>query len=301
MTDGDVPQGDLSEKQLKEGYWYVTHILNAKKGIAGVSIAIVACIWVFALIFSIFLYLVFLTPYRATLNELKTAVVQPLPGELVHPLTQSASGVLSRQTVDATLYTLFVEVENKNTTYRADFDGVFTTSSGELKSVREFLMPGEKKYIILPSLYQDPGTPIFEMNNTIWTRLSERTLVDVRKKLNLIISDEIPFMSTPSSRGGVEGIYKTTFRLVNNTGYGYREIRLPIALKSGTQVTAIQQVILQNVRPSESRAVEARWPQEFQGIDDADITPVIDVLDPQAFFLQEERMQRHFDSDRQIR
>ncbi|MDO8571073.1 MAG: hypothetical protein Q7R79_00150, partial [bacterium] len=179
MPDEGPLQEDLTETQLQKGYWYVTHIVAIKKRIVAVSIGVISLIWLGALISFVILYLLHLPSYRLTLDELKTSLAHAAPSPLTTPLSPSPISLLSRQTVDATLYNLFLEIENPNASYRADFEGVFTSLSGKTYSVKEFLMPGEKKYVFALSLREDPGAPTFEIRNTTWTRLPRKVLSEV--------------------------------------------------------------------------------------------------------------------------
>ncbi|MDO8571166.1 MAG: hypothetical protein Q7R79_00615, partial [bacterium] len=61
------------------------------------------------------------------------------------------------------------------------------------------------------------------------------------------------------------------------------------------------QVILQNVKPGESRIVEARWLGDVLSADEVDVRPNVDVMDPQTFFIQPAGIQRHFNSENQQR
>lgn len=282
---------DITEGELRKSYWYVTHILVLKKKAKLIGIIFVSSIWIYVITSLLFITIGQFETYPAIIQELKARVIQQPPGLLVQNLGIFPPGAVSRQTADALLYNLYAEVENQNVSYRADFDGVFIINGREQRPVRGFLLPGEKKFVFLFSIREDPVVSLFEMRNIRFSRISTRQLKNIKSKMNFDIGDNVPIT--------LSGDIKTSsFTFSNLTGYTYREIPLQIVLKSANQVAAVQTFILSELRPRESRHISARWLHDIPQVDDLDVRVDLDAEDQNILLAPSSASQYHLDADR---
>lgn len=276
----------LSESQLKRGYWWLTHKVLVRK----ISLVLFGLVGSGLVLYGIFgfvdWYYLSGPVERANLAQLTVnttdyaafnAITRPRNLAVDTPIVL-ASGSGS--------YDIVVRVSNPNSRWWTDFEYSFLTGSGGTEARRAFVLPGETKYVY-SSVKADqlPDGSRFEVSNLVWHRVNPHTtLPDYRTwqatRLNFQVSDA-KFVLPVS--GDAVGASRATVTVNNDSGFGYRRVGFFILLLSGSQVVGASPVSVSSFRSGETRTVEATWFNDLPSITSVEVQPEVNIFDEQQY------------------
>jgi hypothetical protein len=182
------------------------------------------------------------------------------------------------------VYDLYVRIKNPNSLWRTHFDAVFSIDGEPLPPQTAFLLPDEEKYIIYGGLRRtsQPITLGLELKNISWNRISKKEKEDMPLRMRLTIKD-IKMTPVQQAEGVGLSYTKLTFKVVNETVYHFWELSVPILVKSGDQIIAINTLPLTNFGFGESRLMESRWNADLSNATVVDVLPTVDIFDPSLY------------------
>lgn len=270
MEENKLPTSELTNKQLKFSYWYVTNKLLLRK------IAIIALI-VASIIFWLYVFiglLIFLLDFERIDNQAKQSLFSPAEtswsAESATPNPIDLSGNLSFSGVDAT-FDLASEVRNPNPSWLVEFDYNFRSVSTSSVTQKGFLLPGESKYLMdLGGLSSDAS---LEISNINWRRIYQYE--DLKEAHYRFVIENQEFI--PSAKAGDPS--RVRFEVVNDSPYGYWDAWAIVGLYSGGNLVSINRAPLSAIKTGERRIVELNWLQELSGIDGVTIDVDVNFLD----------------------
>jgi len=284
MSDPLVPN-DLSEEQLKWGYWFVTHKIRLRRILAAVLIVFSAATLGYAG-YGLFMDI---TGAQNRLDQLADLYQNRLNSQVAaaqapKPLSYSNAQVIVTQGK----YDLIGTVVNPNQNFAARFAYRFTGGSFASKGSTGFILPGEQKLVTELGVASAarPANATLEITATTWQRIDRHIYPDwktfVAQHLNLPVTD---IVYTPSIEivAGKSAIGKTSFTISNGTGYGYYGIRALVVMYRGSAIAAVGVTTFESLPPNESRAGEVTWYEDYGAVTTIKVFPEVDILNDASY------------------
>lgn len=180
-------------------------------------------------------------------------------------------------------YDFYAEVNNPNTLFGSrifNYTLNFKNSSGEIiasKNGSNFILPGEKKYIIENGIDSSVGPVLFDFNiiNSDWVKFS-----DYYEKPNTYIVNK----NYNQISNGV-GFFEATGLLKNESYYDFDLIKIQVILKDkNNEVLALNSTQIKTVKASENRDFKVFWPSSFPGdVENMETQAEINIFNSETF------------------
>jgi hypothetical protein len=278
----------LSTKELNYGLWFVEH----KKIIKNIVIIVLTLLNIGLWTYSIY----YLIDYYAKGKLEDEKLVASISSEnlINHDMVVSRSaknleisevGIVS----SGSKKDFFVNIQNSNSQYRADFQYCFVSGGIELKCGNNFILPSENKYVL--SLNQQAssvyGEIQFVINNLDWQRINVHSIPSWLSYRNEHINFEfsgIIFSKISADSQLQKNLNNLEFIATNNTPYNYKLITLDIILYSGNAIKGINQYILSDFKSGEFRKIQLNWADGLGNVSNINILPDVDIMDTDVYF-----------------
>lgn len=275
---------EISESELKFGYWFVTHKEQIRK------ITIISLI-----IFSVLTYgyaLFATVRYFAFRYDIHQAAINQAPVTLLNIQSiRNANPVQDIEVLSREVFSLgdgrvdiVAKVRNPNTRWALyNYTYQFALGSDLFEKEEAFLLPGEEKYIM-------------ELNVEGSSSVTPQVLIDDRQwKSVTLYGDWAPeytdFSITDKQfiaprQGEISGtlpVSEVSAVISNDTAYNYNEVEIQIALLSGSRLVAISKIPLQNFTSGQTRTVSTRFSQALSPVSTVEIIPSVNILDSSVY------------------
>lgn len=268
----------IPAKKLRARYWMLSHVSQAHALGVYTFVLFDAIVVVMALWFAVHLYGIELLSYprglRAMAQPLHTANVA---SQLVEPLHTIEVGSVPTTGDRSDLYAL---IANPNTHFMARFTYSFA-GGNEIRTQEAFIYPGEQKYVLeMGSSYNGGSADSLQLQikDVHWTRISSVGLKEIKERTQLVVKD---FSFVPGS--GSIPFSRLTFTVYNPTGYNFAHVALPVVLRYGGNVVALNYTIIDKVMAAETRTGDVRWFVSTGPVDGYVVEPSIDIYNPSTF------------------
>jgi hypothetical protein len=252
--------GQLTEKELEVGYWWVTHRLQIK---AVAIITVILCIVVLYVNAGIlfYKYLAGTSEHQAMLGELTDNTVNY---DILHktsspnPLTINNSLAIGDASQGYDLVTL---VENTNGRWglkeiEYQYVGSGTTTVTHITS----LLPGEKKYLYEFNISKEinPVSAKLFIKRQLWEKVKDIKLLNTHKQWipPIVQAENIIYQSSDKFFNEA----KVTFDLVNNSSYSFWEVEVQALLWQGSRLLGINVVTIDNLIAGSRKNIFLNWP-----------------------------------------
>jgi hypothetical protein len=180
-------------------------------------------------------------------------------------------------------YDFYAEINNPNTIFGSklfNYKLNFKNSSGEIiasKTGSNFILPGEKKYIIENNIESSEAPVLFDFNivDSDWVKFSDYyekpNAYIVNKNFNQI-SNEV-------------GFFEATGLLKNESYYDFDLIKIQVILKDKSDnILALNSTQIKTVKNGESRDFKVFWPSNFPGnVENMETQAEIDIFNTETF------------------
>ena len=261
---------NLTNRELKFSYWYITHKLALRRWLAIFLIIASVLIW-FYVIFEMTFYAIDYNLEAYNLSRLASGQNSYLDGletRAPKPLSFSPINILLG---DDNRRDFFVEAANPNPNWLAVFNYKFTAPDSGGESKWGFILPGEKKYLM--GLGLENAESGLEIADLRWRRINdfERTKNE-RLRFN-ITSEEFQGGVAPGDPNSV------SFNITNDSAYNYWEVGIQVFLWSGGQLAGVNYITINQLKTGETRKVELNWANRLPRIDSIQVIPDINILD----------------------
>lgn len=266
---------NMTDKELKESYWLVTHAERMRRGVIRAVIIIEAVI--------ILAFLVQFAGYLYFAVVRNTTLVQPLltEAQLAFPVLTLenprvvSSGALDRGTGIVDLYAV---IQNPHPNWRATIPVIFSIQGVDQPAVTAVLFPGDTKYILLQgaAVANTQGISA-KIGQVLWKRLNQSEISTITQRKTISVSD-IKLESGRSASGVFIPGTRLSFTLQNNTVYNLYDLRVTVVAKHGSSPVAALTLPIFSLARNQRIPLEARWDYQFAATD-YEVIPDIDVLD----------------------
>ncbi len=270
---------NLTDKQLKWGYWWVLHR-------AAVHRLVVVFLVITSLVlcgYALWQLTDWLTNRKAEEEALRQLVSQTLEvGEYRRtnrPQSLEVGLVTAVPSVHG-LYDLVAEIKNKNINWAvAELVFVFT-ADGQTFEGNSFFLPLEEKYVVKLGIpfRTKPKQVSVDFKDIKWHRI--KNLADFSVPTFNIINQEVESVTPVDSTTATST--RLTFDLENSNPFSYWQVGVTVILSKSGSIQAVGQQIISNVSSQSTRRVEFYWPDSQIMADNLIIRPEVNVLDPRV-------------------
>lgn len=290
MDPNVLPKDEhMTEKQLRLGYWFVTHKLRMRQALTIALFVVCVGFLFFTAVMLAKLYVFEDAGARALERNLAVSLVSPnaIEAALPKPLVVKPVDVLD---AGRGRFDLLVKVTNPNDGFWVEWDGRFLADAATTTVHAAFLLPGESKEFVELGI-ENPTRPRgarYEMHAFRWHRLNKHEIPDYPRfrdtRLDIDI-ENVQFTATPAL-DGKSAISRVSFSVTNRSSYSYWSARFLVRLFRGTALAAVNAVELQQLATGETRQVEVVWVQDLAAISKVDVIPEINIFDPHVYMSQ---------------
>ncbi len=285
MPETLIPE-DLTEKQLKWGYWFVSHKILLRRIFVAFLIAINAALLGFAG------YGLVADILNARERERMMAALAGSQLDLVARDDAPRSLVMGQaQALSAGgKYDFIASLKNPNRSHYAHFSYRFVAGAVSTPFQKGFILPESEKFLVELGFVSDvrPSGATLEIANIEWERVDRHAVPDwsayAREHLNFQISD-ISYDSAIEIAPGKPPIGRTYFKIVNSTGYAYYDLKVLVLMYKGPVLAAINSAVFPIFAPGAIETGEVTWYEDYGAISEIKVLPEIDVTD-QASYLR---------------
>lgn len=275
---------EISEKELKWGYWYVSHKAQIALAIRIFLIVLSVVFYGYALVRLTIIYAIEQPIYE---QSLPTIFADYINVAGVHESNRVLDlQVISRDVLPAGngKIDIVARVRNPNTKWALQsFKYRFALGTRVYDAQPAFLLPGEEKFLLLLNVEgQAAGTPQLFIDEPQWKRVIQYETWGP-ERLQFVIREKQFIAARQSEIGGQLPLSEVTAKITNDTAYNYNEVIFQVGLYSGTRLVGVNQVALSDFRSGETRALAARWTNALPPVTTTDIIPSVLILDQKAY------------------
>ena len=180
-------------------------------------------------------------------------------------------------------------VDNSNQNWAAVINYHFGLTTGQLTAdwtgtepKTATILPGQTAYFSMLGAavaVAASATGEFTIDQLTWRRLSDHSqLANIAFEVSETVYE--PNVTVPNSS---TQLARVTAQVTNRSLYGFWTINVPVVLLVGDKPVAMKQVTLRNMRPGETKSIEAQWFGDQPVQATADIRPQVDIFDDQNY------------------
>ena len=280
-----VGRDEFTEKQLKLGYWFITHQVLLKKILTGILMGIAGVFWIYAL--AGFVDWAFVRGPKEREN-LKTI--------LQIKVDTSALIAISAQDISFTEPTIFaggigqydmlVQAKNSNENWWAEFKYRFVGEGLDGDWLKGFILPNETKYIANLGVQRAfrPRNVRFETDNFKYHRINPHEIPDYTKwegeRLNIAISGK---SFDPYAIRNNKNIASLAFKASNNSAYDFWSVGFYAFLYRGEQLVAVNYLSTTEFLSGEEKDLQMQFYEGLPTITKYEIVPNLNIFDPDIY------------------
>jgi hypothetical protein len=266
----NIPTTNLTDKQLKFSYWYITHKLSLRKAWKIILAVVAGLVWLYV----IWQLVVFVITYQSIQQSVQamlfTSDASLSAIEQIAPRQLAVSEMTVMNAGDK--YDYLVQASNPNDNWLTQFKYRFTTPSSTENDFRNgFVLPGESKYLMDLS----KASPQANLEMKDLSLLKVENFAFTKNKMMQFVVDNMDIAKPSKSTDPT----KVSFTIKNDSAYSYWEVDLQVLLMSGGSISGINHIVLNSFKSGENRKVEIFWNNPIANADSVNIIPNLNILD----------------------
>jgi hypothetical protein len=276
---------NLSNDQLKAGYWYVTHRVILRK----VGIMILAIFSGILLLFGVKGLVDYYIMDRPTRLAIESSIVNPkLNNNLLKEInTPRTLQIIETNVIkkDDKVYDIATEVFNPNAQwYVKSFDYYYKLGDEKTNTKEGYILPGQNKFVLYLN-YRATGNfsgAQIMIENIEWEKVANYAEMQ-EKFISFVFEDATILSPNQSGLSDNEKIANLSFTVLNKSTYNYHEPKFIIFLYKGGSLEAVTQTVLDSIMSGEKKTDSFNLFQSIPRGTDMIIVPDINILDPTVF------------------
>lgn len=276
---------NLSDDELKAGYWYVTHRVLLRK-IFVFSLAIISGALLLFGIWGLINYYVVESAGRQALQTdlAKAKLNYQLLSEINKPLDLQ---IMETEVVKAgdNAYDFITNVVNPNAQWAVEsFDYYYLFGEEKTNVKSEYILPGQSKLVLYLNYPPDGfiGSASLIMENIKWKKAANFSEWQ-EKVMQFAFENQVALSSKKSGLSEQELISTIQFDVLNKSPYSFWEPRFIVLIVKGDKIVGAAQVVLDSLSSGEKRTETVNLFQSISGGAELQIVPDINILDPNVF------------------
>lgn len=264
---------EISEKQLKFGYWFLTHKDKIKKAIIFVLMAWCAV----TVSYGIFGFVNHFLQQKKLNFSLLQLASQQLDFVSYHQRHQPQVIALIEPVVIYTgknHYDVITVVKNPNERWLAR-ELVYQLESGEFftATATTYLLPNQERHLIKLAL--ESPKRLTELKFKVLDLKWERVKTNFSIPAVDFTTSEVKFHSSEE-----QGRSWVSFLATNNTINNFWEVDWQVVLYSGQKIVGINQSTIEEFLSSQTREVTLSWYERLPRVSRVEVFPDVDLLNP---------------------
>lgn len=270
----------MSETDLKAASWWVKHHLGLRRFGYGSLIALSVGLWGFTLWSYADAYLIS-WPRESRIPKL--IAQQMVPQEAIKRIAPEAlqpADVQAFETTDGRL-DMLSSLTNPNDLWLARVKFAFKFDGQSTPTQEVTIIPHSTRPLVELG-WKGSGDPQLDVQSITWQRIP---LPYVKGNYDAYAAQRLDFAfsESPEYVSLGDGVGKTDFTITNNSGYGFWNVQVFVTLLRQGIPLAVTKVDVRELKPNEERPVSLQWYENVSGVDQVEITPYVDILDPGSF------------------
>lgn len=285
MSDYVIGSG-LSEQDLKLASWWVRNGHSLKKiGQLALIIFSVVC-WGYGL-------WSFLDAYAISYPR-ESRITQHIAQ---NQLNADSLNALTPQPVQSTEVNIFqttgnrqdflVQLSNANPEWWAEFDYHFDADGEPTPTRKEYILPNSQRYVTETGWKGKAyaRNAALQVENVQWHRIipsevngNYENFFSQHQQLQM---NDIKYQNDLTV--GAQTIGRTTFTLVNPSGFGFWEVNITAILARAGNPVGVTTVTEREIKPGESRPVTIDWFENLPGISRSELQANVNILTPKSY------------------
>lgn len=270
----------LSDNELKWGYWYVTHYTKLHKIAWWCLLIATAGLWSYT-IFGVVRHVREWKRFKLSLGQQVTAPVVPSAvreAQAARPLV--VQGVYTvpgtRGSVD-----LVAIIENPNPQwYVPELSYEFTLDGQPVSVEKTFLLPGERRALVRFKVEGASGVADIVLHPR-WSRVRDPVKY-VPPKFTAGAVRFIPAYAPGTDRPAVP-FSQAIFTLTNEAPFSWWSVPVIVVGRTGSGVGAVGQVVVDKFLAQQKRLLTVSWSEPVSQPSSFEIFPVVDTIDPASY------------------
>lgn len=255
---------NLSDKQLKLSYWYITHKLFIRKLAIGFLIVLCSLLFLYVGLYIIFWGLSY-EKEQAKLLSLREFPAYQI--ENIKPLSLQFSSIRQLNSGSGKNDYL-ISANNPNPDWLAEFS--YRIVSTDNKWQNAFVLPGESSYLF--ALGEVGSVKQIETKNLQWRKINNyRRKKSDRYRFEILNKE---YVKAPAGEGGA-----VRFDAVNNSAYSYWETGFLVFLYGASEPFTANYIVLDEFKSGQTRNIEIFWHYDLPTVRKIEIIPVVNFLD----------------------
>ncbi len=288
---------DLSEKELKFGYWFVTHKLLLRK-----ILIIFLIVWsvgflgyaIYGLISELVIYG---QSFDLAVQSLNQSQVNFNAYKVKNRVSNLQISNLNIIPSGQGKYDFVAKIKNPNSIWTVEsFDYQFVTGIDEIDLTKDrsrpnpdrlkhgFILPGEEKYLIDLSVKSKTAITGASLNltNLKWRRVPNFASI-AKEKFNFAISNVkfVPASAVPIS--GKLAVSQVSFSATNKSAYSFWNVGFYIILFNGPTISGANYLSLDQFLSGQTRSLQVNWFQNLPNITQVQVVPEVNILDSSVY------------------
>ncbi len=280
LSDQHQIGSGMSESDLTAASWWVKHHLGLRRFGYGCLIAVSVLFWGYTLWSLVDTYLIS-WPRESRIPKLIAQQMVPLEAiQSVAPEALQPADVQAFETTEGRL-DILSSLSNPNALWSARVKFAFQLD-GQSTPVQEATILPQSTRPLAELGWKGGGDPQLTVQSIQWQRIP---LLQVSGDYSGYAAERLDFLFSedPTYVSLGDGVGKTDFSITNNSGYGYWNVQLFVTLLRQGIPLAINKVDVRELKPNEERPISLQWYEQVSGVDQVEITPYVDILDPASY------------------
>lgn len=267
---------NLSDKELKFGYWFTAHRVKIYQGLLIALIVFDVLLGGYNLFrWGEYAFVGFWADQR-----LRQEIARPLINYALlkeHFSAQPLTVIANYFFPGASKADAAAMVKNSNANFLIKFDYRFLVGNAPTPWRQGFLLPGEEKPIAELGIANGAlaASATLDLQNLSWQRISKHQIKDLAN----FMTERLNFKTDEVDIDGGT----LSFSITNHSNFNYYQPRFVILLDSGGRVSGIEQVFFNEFLAGEKKTVEIVLSGSYPSITSISVRPDINIFDAKAY------------------
>lgn len=281
MASADYQIGSgMSDADFRAASWWVRHRLGLRRFGYGSLVGLSVLFWGYTLWSYVDAYLISWPRESRIPKLIAQQAVPPDALSRIAPEALQPADVMAFEATNGRL-DLMSTLSNPNDLWLARVTFRFKLDDQSTPSQVVTILPHSTRPLTELG-WKGSGSPQLDVQDVAWQRIPLPAVggnyeAYAAERMDFIVSESPAYVSLGSNVG------KTDFTLTNNSGYGYWNVKLFITLLRQGVPLAVNQLDVRELKPGEVRLISLQWFENVSGIDQVDVTPYVDILDPSSY------------------
>ena len=275
---------ELSESELKFGYWFVTHKEPLRKALIIFLIGFSVLTYGYALFATGRYFLFWYEDYQQALLTAGTDYINVVG---VHQANQIQDiQILGRDifNLGEGKIDLVARVRNPNPQWALEsFTYQFAVGGALYEARQSFLLPGEEKYVLLLNVEgRVTGSPQVLISDRQWQRVTKYEDWGPQR-LNFVTSDKTFLSPRQGEISGQLPVSEVRATVTNSTPYNYIEVEAQVGLFAGSRLVAVTTIPIRDFASGQTRQISSRWTQSLPPVSQVEMIYTVNSIDESVF------------------